>query len=190
MPSQLDVVNQALNELGRLSVTTIQDSESSQIIANKLNVLLPEMLLRTDWNFAIKFRYDNTPLTQNYSPDFVYTYQLPADYNRMDRISWQTANFGLYYRIIDGLFLTNSKPIQYYYVVNNADYSVLPPLFYRALSLYAAATCCLALTNDEQLKNYLEMEYKEKLVDALRQNDMDRYVQSTPYNDFDRQTYI
>jgi len=192
MPTQLEVVNQALNELGRNAVQNINDLPESQLIANKLNVLLPELLLRTDWNFAIKFVQDNNPLTTNFSPDFLYTYKLPADYNRMDRFSWLTTGqaFGFYYRILDGLVLTNAKPINYYYVVNNIDYAFLPALFYRALSLYAAAETAMAITNKAELAKYLEVKYQQKIVDAMLQNDMDRYIQSTPYNDFDRATYI
>jgi hypothetical protein len=190
MPTKLDVVNQALNELGQVPVTAITDQPASIIIANKLDVLLPEMLLTTEWNWALKFVQDNTPNTVNLTPDFPYNYTLPPDYGRMCNISWQTINFGLYYRIMDNVIMTNSKPLLYYYVVNNVDYSVIPAIFYRALSLYAAATACDAITNNDSLSKKLQAKYERKLSDAIRQNDMDRYIASTPYNDFDRQTYV
>lgn len=192
MPSALDVVNQALNELGFPFVEVINQTPGSTLLANKVAILHPEMLLRTDWNFAIKYVNDNTPLTQNISPDFLYNYQLPSDYNRMDRFSWffNSTAYGFYYRIIDNVIMTNFRPISYYYVVNNADLGVISALYYRALVLYAAAESAVVLTQNEKLARELELKYRDKLNDAIRQNDMDRYVASTPINDFDRQAYI
>lgn len=192
MPSQLDVVNQALNELGFPFVEVINQTPGSTLLANKINILHPEMLLRTDWNFAIKYVTDNTPLTTVISPEFLYNYQLPPDYNRLDRFSWfaNAASFGFYFRIIDDVIMTNSRPVQYYYVVNDADLGVIDPLYYRALVLYIAAESAVVLTQNEPLAKLLESKYQQKLSEAILKNDMDRYVQSTPYNDFDRQVYI
>lgn len=192
MPSQLDIVNQTLNELGFPFVEVITQTAGSILIANKINILHPEMLLRTDWNFAIKYVSDNTPLTTLISPEFLYNYQLPPDYNRMDRFSWfaNASSFGFYYRIIDNVIMTNSRPIQYYYVVNNADLSVISSLYYRALVLYCAAECAIVLTQNAPLTKLLEVKYQQKLNEAILLNDQERYIQSTPYNDFDRQAYI
>jgi hypothetical protein len=192
MPSQLDVVNFALNELGQATVTNVNDLPLSQLMVNKLNFLFPELLQKTDWNFAIVYKSDSTPLTNNFSPDFLYTFQLPPDYVKMDRFSWQTTGqaFGFYFRIVDGLILTNAKPINYYYVSSNASYANISQLFFQTLSLYLAYRTCDTATNNEQLKVNLFKEYTLKLMDALRYNDMERYVQATPYNDFDRTAYI
>lgn len=190
MPSMADVVNQVLNEFGRLPVPDYTQDQSGILISNKVNVLLPELLLSTDWNFAITYVIDSSPIIPPISPEYYYNYQLPPNYNRMDRISWFTINFGLVYRIIDNILMCNVYPIQYYYVVNNADLGVISASFYRALVLYVAATTCMAITNDEKLTAYLNVEYKNKRIDAIRQNDMDRQIFSTPYNDFDRSTYI
>lgn len=190
MPTQVDIVNQVLNELGRQPISDISDDPASILISNKLNVLYPELLLRTDWNFAIAYVVDSTPLTTVISEEFPYNYQLPSDYNRMDRISWFSINFGLVYRIIDNVLMTNTYPIQYYYVRNNVDYTYMSAAFYRALVLYVASVSAMGITNNEKLAAYLQVEYNKKLVDAIRQNDMDRMVVSTPFNDFNRQTYI
>lgn len=190
MPNQTQIVNQVLNELGRLPVTDITLSQDTVLISNKIDVLLPELLLRTDWNFAIKFVVDNTPLTVPISTEYPYNYQLPPDYNRIDRMSWFAVNFGLIYRIIDNVIMTNTKPIQYYYVTDTVDLSKISDTFYRALVLYVASASCMAITQDEKLAAYLKLEYREKLADAVRQNDMDRMITTTPYNDFNRSTYI
>lgn len=191
MPSKLEVVNQILNELGHPPVASITNADDASIIISpRCDLLANELLLRTTWNFAIKYVSNTTPLVNSFSPDFLYSYQLPSDFGSLDRISPQTTNFGLYYRIVDDMICTNSKPLNFYYVVNQVDYSAITIMFQRALVLYVAADVCNVLTNKEELARYLERKYEEKLNDAIRQNDMQRFVQSTPFNDFDRQVYI
>ena len=190
MPSKLDVVNAALNELGRLPVQALEQSADSQILSAACDTFLQELVTKTDWNFLIKFVKDNNPLSQSFSPDFVYSYQLPADYSKLDRFSPQSTNFGFYYRIIDGLICTNSKPIQYYYVSNALDYAVITPLFFQALSLYLAFRRCMVITQDQALMRTLSSLYMDKMTSAILLNDMERYVETAPFNDYDRQTYI
>lgn len=190
MPSQLDVINYALTEIGRPPVDNANDQPSSQLMAYKLPALLEKYLQLTDWNFSIKFVLSNTPLISPFSPDFLYSYELPPDFLRFDRFSPLTTNFGLYYRIIDMQLCTNMRPIQYYYVSSNVDYTILTPTSFIALSQYLASETAMALTNNTTLTAYIKKKYEDSLADAMRFNDMERMVQSLPYNDFDRQTYI
>jgi hypothetical protein len=186
--AKLDVVNQALLELGRLPVVQISDSPDAQLISAKIDILLPLLLLKAEWNFAIKFRIDSTPLTQNFSTDFIYTYQLPADFGRFFKFS--TTTFPLFYEFVGNLLLCNTFPIQYYYVVNTVDYAAITTMFYRALALYAAGDTCMTLTQNAPLAKYIMDKYKDDVANAILLNDQERYIQSTPYNDFDRQTFI
>lgn len=186
MPSKVDLVNQVLSEFARPPVANISDDDQALLISARLDVYLQELLQRCNWNFAIKYKSDNTPVTQNFSPDFVYTYQLPFDFGKIFKFS----QMWLAYEFVDGFILANQKPIMYYYIVNMADYSVLPILFQRVLTLYTAARVCLVLTNNEQLTLYLEKEYEQALSNAIKSNDMERLVSSTPYNDFDRFSYV
>lgn len=191
--SQIDVINQVLNEIGRPAIEAVSDSNDAAVIQNKLNLLLPDLLLKGEWNFAIKFVFNNTPNTITFSPDFLYSYTLPADYGRFNALSplsTYNASFGLYYAIIDGLFCTNTKPLQLYYIVNNISYAVLPAAFTRALVFYCAYEVCLSLTNNLELTAYLKTKYAEAFKNAVLYNDMERMVVSTPFNDFNRQTYI
>lgn len=188
MTTQLTVVNLVLNHLGRLAVSAISDSDGSRLIAQKLTILIPELLLKTDWNWAAQLYSSGSPLTQNpFAADQTYTYcyQLPADYGRMDRTS-----LTLNYRIIDNYLLCNELPIQYYYTANNADYSTWGTLFTRALSFYCASELAPSMTNNVQLSEFLKAEYKDILADAILQNDMDRQIVTMPRNDFDRTQYV
>lgn len=191
--SQIDVINQVLNEIGRPAVQAVGDQESALLIQNKLNLLLPDLLLKAEWNFAVKYVLNNTPNTVSFSPDFLYSYTLPADYGRfyaLSPVSTYNANFGLYYAIFDGLFCTNTKPLQLYYIVNNVSYSVLPAAFTRALVFYCAYEVCMALTNNLELTAYLKNKYGDAFNSAVRYNDMESMKIQTPFNDFNRQIYI
>lgn len=189
MPSLLDLVNATLNELGRLPVTAITDGDDSQAIANKITLLAPEILLDYNWNFAVTYVANYSPLTTNFSPDYIYSYALPGNYGKFFKWASTGAQWPNY-AIIDGMMLANTLPIQYYYIANDTPFSVWPPLVVRTLVLYAASKIAPAMTNDRSLMAFLEKEYYLKRIDAIRQNDMERSIMSAPYNDFDRVTFV
>lgn len=186
--SKLKVINQALLALGLSPIANEKESEAAQFISEKLDSLLPILLLSETWDFAVKYREDNTPITQNFSPDYRYTYQLPFDYGRFIKLG--ANRFVLDFSITDKLILTSSKPFQYYYCVNTIDYSIMPPIFARTLALYAAADSAVPLTQNVNLANYLEGKYEKEKMNALLLNNMERDIKTSPYNDFDRVMWV
>jgi len=88
------------------------------------------------------------------------------------------------------MLLANTLPVQYYYIANDVDFSVWPPLVARLLVLYTAAKSAPTLTNNTSLAGYLENEYMKIRAKAILENDMERSVMSTPYNDFNRITFV
>lgn len=189
MPSKIELVNRALSELGKLPIAKIEDSEASIFLSNKIDELHPELLLVTNWLWAITYKSDSTPLISNFSPDYSYSYQLPSNFGKFFRFINASTDYA-YYMFADGMILSNSNPIQYYYIVNDVDYSIIPALYARALILYAAASCSLNLTNNVQLTGYLDNQYKLARIRAILQNDMERSVQQMPYNDYGRKVYV
>jgi hypothetical protein len=188
--SKLSIVNQVLLEIGRLPVTNIDDSPDAELISAKVDLLLPVLLQETHWNFAIKYREDSTPLTTQFSPDYNYTYQLPADFGHL--FNWGNFNNNFSdpgaqpFLITDGLINSNSQPITYYYIVNNVDPDALTIMFFRALVLFTASDVSLALTENQSLTSYLRQKYEIEKARAVMRNDMEFYKTSTPYNDYDR----
>jgi len=77
MPSLLDLTNRSLAELGRPNVVRLTDSPDAQYVSNKILELYQEVLLDYNWNFAIVYVANYSPETTNFSPDYVYSYQLP-----------------------------------------------------------------------------------------------------------------
>lgn len=186
--SKLTVINQALLALGLSPIANEKESEAAQFISEKLDSLLPILLLSETWGFAVKYREDNTPITQNFSPDYRYTYQLPFDYGRFIKLG--ANRFVLDFSITDNMILTNSRPFQYYYGVNTIDYSILPPLFARTLALYAAADSAIPLTQNVSLAQLLNSQYLQEKINALLLNNMERDIKTAPYNDFDRVMWV
>jgi hypothetical protein len=189
MPSLLDLTNRALAELGKLPVTAVTDSQDAMYVQNKILELYQEVLLDYNWNFAVVYVANYSPETTNFSPDYVYSYQLPGDYGKFFKWATTGAQWPIY-AIIDGMLLANTLPVQYYYIANDVDFSLWPPLVSRLLVLYAASKSSPTLTNNVQLTLYLEKEYEKARTKAILENDMERSVQSTPYNDFDRITFV
>jgi len=189
MPSLLDLTNRSLSELGRLPVVNVDNSQDAQYVQNKILELYKEVLLDYNWNFAVFYVANYSPETNNFSPDYVYSYQLPGNYGKFFKWASTGAQWGIY-AIVDGLLLANTLPVQYYYIANDVPFEVWPPLVSRQLVLYAAAKCSPTLTNNVNLTAYLEREYRLIRTQAIQQNDMERSVSSTPYNDFDRVTFV
>jgi hypothetical protein len=186
--SKLTVINQALLALGLSPIANEKESEAAQFISEKLDSLLPILLLTETWRFAVKYREDNTPITQNFSPDYRYTYQLPFDYGRFIKLG--ANRFVLDFELVDGYILTNTKPFAYYYLVNTMDYSIMPLIFARTLAFYAASDSAISLTQNVNLANYLEAKYEKEKMHALLLNNMERDIKKAPFNDFDRVMWV
>lgn len=189
MPSELQLVNRALAELGKPAVSKLSDSFQAQYLANKIAELHPELLLCDNWVFAEVYVSNSTPLSNNFSPDYVYSYQLPANFGRFYRWATSGAQYPIY-QFCDGLLLANTNPVMYWYIVNDAAYTVLPPLYARALVLYAAAKSAPTLTNDVALAKYLDNEYEKMINKAIKFNATQRPIVGMPYNDFQRITFV
>jgi hypothetical protein len=184
--SDLEIINLALIELGKPTVDAVDATDDSVLLSFKLDILLPVMLLAAPWNFGVKFRQDNTPLTTPFSPEYLYAYQLPADFGSFFR--FLTNYYPISYQFADGMLLTSQRPIQYYYIVNAADPGALSTLFVRAVSIFIAADSCMVLTQNENLTKYLQAKYLESKSDAILFNDIQREIWQAP-NDFDRTYY-
>lgn len=189
MPSLLELTNCALSELGKLPVEAIGDSDSSIIVSNKILELYKEILLEANWTWAIVYIENSSPETTNYSPDFVYSYQLPGNFGRFFRFA-NTGSQWPYYEFVDGMLLAQTLPVQYYYIRNDVPFEYWPPLPARELILYAASKCAMSQTQNVQLAAYLMKEYQDAKNRAITENDMQRSIMQTPYNDFDRIQFV
>lgn len=193
--SELSIVNLVLAKLARSPVTNVNDSPASLLIAQQLPTMYQSVLLKAFWTFAMKFRYDNTPLTTSVMVNpiggFLYNYQLPADYGRFGTFVFDVfPNYGTPYLITDGVILISARPIAYWYVVNDVPYSLLPAPFIEALAYYVAAEVTMPLTQNESLAKYNETRAEQRMGDAIQQNYWEQALMQTSNNDFNRRTLI
>ena len=189
MPAKITLVNQVLAELGKGEVIQFDSNNLAMIIAARLDKLLPELLLACDWSFAVKYKEDDAPMTQNFSPEYVYTYQLPPDFGKFYR--WP---LGLIrsspYLFLDELLLTNVRPVAYYYITNALIYEQLTPLASSALVYYCAAQTSPNATNNEGMTKRLYEQYNMQLARAIIEDRMRNPITSPPYNDYDRINFV
>ena len=87
MPTHLQLVNRTLSELGKPAVASITESPDALQASAKIYELEPELYLVYNWSFLVKYTFNSTPLTFNFSPDYQYTYQLPGDFGHF--FKWQ-----------------------------------------------------------------------------------------------------
>ena len=186
--SQLDIINQALIELGKPPVNAFDDTEASRALNYKIDLLFPLLLMKTLWNDFIVYTIINTPNTQSFSPDFAYTYTLPANFGRLFKFG--NFPFPVVYEIFDGLIAANVRPIQFYYIVNTANYNNSSSQFWRALSVWAASDTCMVLTNNDKLTKYLSEKAKDEINNAILLDNMNKELVTLPYNSFNRQLYM
>jgi hypothetical protein len=190
MASLLDLINRTLSELGQPAVEALSNLPPLAIaIQAKLFELAPEILLDYNWNFAVVYVENFSPETTNFSPDYIYSYQLPGNYGKFFKWATTGAQWPLY-AIWDGMMLANTLPIQYYYIANDVPFANWPPLVARSLVLYTASKMAPTATNNIKLAEYLNNQYLLARTKAIIENDMERSVESTPYNDFNRVTFV
>lgn len=189
MATLLSLTNNALAELGKPPVIAITDNEAAQALAAAIVQYHPQLLELYPWPWAIVYWESSTPLLNALSPDFRYSYQLPADYGQFFRWSTVTLQWA-YYEFIDGTICTNTLPVSMYYVSNSADFTVISPLYADMLSTYAAAQRALILTDNVALTQYLNAKYTKAMTSAIKQADMQRSVVAQVYNDYNRTNFV
>ena len=187
--SKIDVVNRVLSELAEPPVTNVSDTPSSRLIERRFDELLPTQIKRANWEWAIKYVEDDSPLAQNEFPEWNHNYSLPGDFGKFYRLGINSFEL-TEWKVYGNILATNHKPIRYYYIVDDPNLLSLEPIFTDAMVLYTAARVCLVVTEDSNLMQYLMKEYEQKMMEAILNNSMQEAIRSKPHNDFDRIQYI
>ncbi len=79
--SKLDMINLAMNALGKKSVNDVGDSgEFADSASRAFDVLYPYEISHYDWRFATKIQVLSLTLDTPLDPFYIYAYNLPSDY--------------------------------------------------------------------------------------------------------------
>lgn len=185
----LELVNRVLNEIGEPAVNAIDETHSSTFIANRIDDFIPQLLQITSWDFAVRLKDDNSPLSSNRFTDWQYNYQLPADFGqffKFSRDAYNVINFDIY----ESILVSDTRPLKYYYISNQVNPDNFEPLFVDLLTLFTAARSAKAITEDKGLSQQLMSWFEHIKNEAVLQNSMQEAIRHKPHNDFDRNFFI
>lgn len=168
MPSETDVINDALSQIGASNITAIDDGTVNANHAQRLYPALRDSLLRSHhWNFAMK----RAELAQDATPplfEFAFSYTLPADFLKIveyNGASLDTSTLALFdsqeasrYRIEGRKLLTNDGEVKIVYLYRVTDPNIWDALFYQVVAGWLASKFASAIAKDHQKSRSLLQE--------------------------------
>lgn len=187
--SVTQICNVALSRLGhKRPITNIDDDTSEEGDQCRLHypIVRKSMLRAHPWNFAIR-RATLTQMTATPAFEYSYQYQMPNDYLKMVRTSFEALGWSTFdavalevwgrpqvpYRIEGSadnngkrVLLVSESSVQIEYVADVTDVSTWDSLFTDALIARLAAELCYPLTMKEQLTKALYDIASVKLSEA------------------------
>lgn len=160
MPSETDLLNEALGQIGASRITAIDDGSVNAVHCKTFYDTTRDALLRMHhWNFATGRALLSASVT---APLFEYTfdYPLPADYLKMREYNSVPVNSGNYIwwegqwvsrYVIEGLsLLSNDTPVYILYTKRVIDPNIYDALFYQTLTTWMASKLANAIPKDHK----------------------------------------
>lgn len=179
--NKIQIVNQCMNLLGRSPVVEASDDSYSIVIDARVDDDITYLLGEHQWYFASTYFESTSPDVFNPSPDWQNAFTLPADFLLV--INMRSAP---QYTIMGNKLLTNGNFVQYYYVANTNDYTLLPPWFVKALVYYTCSQVAPELTQNESLSRDLYSSFLLEMGKAKMKNVMAVPIYAAPGNPYDR----
>jgi len=163
MPSDVDIVNRALRNIGGTRITSLTDGSTNANIANDIYDMVRDDLLRShNWKFATKL-VKLSRLATAPTFEYDYGYALPNDWLRTITVHDNdagTSSVPFREAEIDGVgaILTSAEDIYLRYVYSVEDINRATPDFHTALSLAMSAEMAIPVANSNRLhETYLEV---------------------------------
>lgn len=161
MPSQTDVLNDALSQIGATVITGIDDGSINANHCKRMYPALLDDLLRSHhWNFAMRRA---VLVADAAAPlfEFAFSYTLPTDSLKIveyNGASLDTTNLSLFesttvsrYKIEGRKLLTNDGEVKIVYVARVTDPNVWDSLFYQVVAGWLASKLASAITKDARM---------------------------------------
>ena len=168
--SSIALFSRALLKLGAASIASFDEGTAeAEVAANLFGHIRDAMLSAHPWNFATAqtrlARLSDEPVA-----DFIYAYQLPADFLRALSVGSGGRGRGAEYRIAERRLHTNLSEIVLTYIFRPAE-EEFPPFFDQSLIARLSAEFCIPLTEStsrsETLNRLAEIEFgRAKTIDA------------------------
>lgn len=163
--SELVIYNNALNLLGVEEVASVNESSRAASVLRVAYSLTKEALLRSHfWNFSIK-RVTLSPDTTPPAFGFTNSFSLPSD-----ALVWRFYDTNLVAKQEGRKLLSDASSIQLIYVSNSVSEADFDPIFTKCLATKLAIDTCHKLTQNVALKQEIQTQFKDLLIEAKRMN--------------------
>lgn len=164
MPSETDLLNDALGQIGAAAITAIDDGSINAVHCSVFYPPLRRALLRSHfWNFA-EARTSLVASATTPAFEFAFAYPLPSDYLRLKtyngaNLDTSTVNELFWiqqmFKIEGREILTNDGEVKIIYIRDVLDPNVWDTLFYQAMAAWLASKLATAITKDAKLSSML-----------------------------------
>lgn len=161
MPSQTDLLNDALGQIGAEAISAIDDGSTNANHCSRFYAPLRDSLLRSHhWNFAMKRQELAQDLTAPVF-EFAYAYTLPADCLKLveyigsnsTSTSWLVGTEGVLkrYRVEGRTIVTNDGVVSIRYLRRVENPDEFDAIFYQVLTTWLASKLALAIFKDPKM---------------------------------------
>jgi hypothetical protein len=162
MASETDICNIALIELGEEQIMSLTEGSKAARLCNLVYDDTRDAVLREHpWNFSIK-RVELAKLTTNPAFEYDSQFQLPSDCLRVVRTDDSLDP----YRVEGNKLLSYNDSVKIEYISRIEDTSRFDSLFVEVLAVRIAAKLSYNLSDNNNLTQFLEQKYRDRLKQA------------------------
>ena len=172
MSSKLQIANRALQKVGVTKrLGTFDDAgQEGRAIRTCYDILKAAELQANIWTFAVR-RVQLSADTETPAFDYLYQFQLPADFVKLAPLRPMASEIQDDYQIEGRKILSNSPgPINLRIVSKTVDEEWFHPIFVEGFASRIAFETCEELTQSSAKKDGLASEYVKFIGQARRQN--------------------
>lgn len=172
MADKVEIVNLALQEMGAEPITSLTDeAKTARVMNERFNSLRDSFLRSHPWNFA-KARTRLARLEEPPAFGFKYAYALPADWLKIlhvltddNRHPEEQVTQPLY-KVEGGQLLSDHEAVYMIYVRRITNTEEWDALAVDCFVLFLASRTARAITQNLDLAETLEAQYRAKLSEA------------------------
>lgn len=184
MASVIQVANRALTKLGAARITSLSDdNKQARAVTSCFDDLRDAELRARRWQFSLK-RTTLAALVTTPSFGYLYQYQVPADFLKLDLVDdrFPDVNLDGYVNeefldwVIEGnLILTDiGAPLKLRYIAQIVDPNSWDPMFREVLACRIAAELAEDLTQSTGKRQQAWTEYQQAVKDAVKAGSIER----------------
>jgi hypothetical protein len=163
MATQMDIVNEALTELGQPPSVSINDKNRRTIAIKQVyDSVLENLLSQHNWGFATK-TLTLALIESEFETEFDYAYSLPVDFFRLI----EGVPTGYPFRILGGELHVNYNGFKLVYVAKTTNVNEMTPEFRSLFSVALQAKAAYAITGSQATQAKRQEDYREKLRIAI-----------------------